>query len=182
MILNTLAIAACVVALAGSAWAQKAPNVTDADARHLKNLAETHLAEIEAGKLAAQKATSADVKKFAQEMIDGHTRQLQELRKLAQAKAVELPAKADPRHQRALEKLQGLSGPDFDRRYIRMQVRDHRDAQKLAERTAKRAADAGVKSAAQKAAPEIEHHLKMAQELAASTKAERRAASGRTGR
>jgi putative membrane protein len=179
--LKTLVTGACVLALAGSAWAQKAPNVTDADARHLKNLAEANLAEIDAGKLAAQKATSAAVKKFAQEMVDGHTKQLQEIRKLAQSKSVELPAKPDPRHQRALEKLQGLAGADFDRRYIRMQVRDHNDARKLAERTANRASDADLKSAAQKAEPEIEQHLKMAQDLAAATKAERRAASGRTG-
>src|SRR3954470_4481707 len=89
------------------------------DARHLKRLAEANLAEIEAGKLATQNATNADVKKFAQQMVDDHGKQLQEIRKLAQARSVELPAAPDAKHQRGLEKLQALSGADFDRRYMR---------------------------------------------------------------
>jgi len=148
------------------------------DARQLKRFAEANLAEIEAGKLAAQKATNADVKKFAQQMVDDHGKQLQELRTLAQAKKIELPSAADAKHKRALEKLQTLSGADFDRRYMRMQVAAHRKAGKLAERTAKDAADAELKVAAQKAAPEIQQHLKRAEELAASARSDRRAASG----
>jgi putative membrane protein len=151
------------------------------DARRLKRLAEANLAEIEAGKVASQKATSADVKKFAQQMVDDHGKQLREIRKLAQARNVELPAAPDAKHQRALEKLQALSGADFDRRYMRMQVADHRDARKLAERTAQSAADAELKAAAQKAAPAIQEHLKMAEDLAARSRAERRAASGASG-
>ena len=151
------------------------------DARHLKRLAEANLAEIEAGKLAAQKATSAEVKGFAQQMVNEHGKQLAEIRKLAQAKNVELPAAPDAKHKRALENLQALSGADFDRRYLRMQLADHRDASRLVERTAKHAADADLKAAAQKAAPAIQEHLKRAEALAASARSERRAASGGSG-
>jgi putative membrane protein len=171
-IAGALALAAALPAFA---------DAKGSDARWLKRLAEANLAEIEAGKVASQKATSADVKKFAQQMVDDHGKQLQEIRKLAQAKSVELPAAPDGKHQRALEKLQALSGADFDRRYMRMQVAAHRDAHKLAERTAKGAADADLKAAAQKAAPAIQEHLKMAEDLAARSRAERRAASGASG-
>lgn len=151
------------------------------DARQLKRLAEANLAEIEAGKLAAQKATNAEVKKFAQQMVDDHGKQLQEIRTLAQAKKIELPPAPDAKHKRALEKLQALSGADFDRRYMRMQIASHREAQKLAERAAKGATDAELKAAAQKAAPAIQEHLKRAEELAANARSERRAASGGSG-
>lgn len=151
------------------------------DARNLKALAEANLAEIEAGKLAAEKATNADVKKFAQQMVDEHGKQLQEIRKIAQAKKIELPAAPDAKHKRALEKLQSLSGADFDRRYMRMQIAEHRDARRLAERTAKGAADADLKAAAQKAAPAIQEHQKMAEALAANARSQRRAASGASG-
>ena len=172
LIAGALALAVSLPALA---------DTKGSDARNLKALAEANLAEIEAGKLAAQKATNADVKKFAQQMVDDHGKQLAEMRKLAQAKSIELPAAPEAKHQRALEKLQTLSGADFDRRYMRMQVAAHRKAGKLAERTAKDAADAELKVAAQKAAPEIQQHLKRAKELAANARSERRAASGGSG-
>jgi putative membrane protein len=141
-----------------------------ADGKRLRDLALANLAEIEAGKLAASQASSPDVKKFGQQMVDDHTKQLQELQKLAQARNVELPTTPDAKHQRAAKRLQGLSGADFDREYMRMQVKDHRDAHKIAERAAKRGKDGEVKAAAGKAAPEIQAHLKMAQQISGQQK------------
>jgi putative membrane protein len=159
-----------------------------ADAKRLRDLALANLAEIEAGKLAVTKASDADVKKFAQKMVDDHSKQLQELQSLAQSKNVQLPTAPDAKHQREMKKLQDLSGADFDRAYMRAQVKDHRDAHKLAESAAKRAKDPQVKAAAEKAAPEIQDHLKMAQQIsgqkkggAASGKSRRNAESNQTG-
>jgi putative membrane protein len=158
----------------------KERNGGNADGKRLKDLAQANLAEIEAGKLAATQASSPEVKKFAQQMVDDHTKQLQEVQKLAQSKNVELPSAPDNKHQRAMKRLQGMSGADFDREYMRMQVKDHRDAHKLAEGTAKRAKDADVKAAAQKAAPEIQQHLQTAQQISAQQKGG--AASGKSGK
>jgi putative membrane protein len=145
---------------------QQGGNGGDADAKRMRELALANLAEIEAGKLAASKASGADVKKFAQQMVDDHTKQLQELQTLAQSKNVQLPTSPDTKHQREMKKLQDLSGADFDRAYMRAQIKDHRDAHKLAERTAKRGKDPELKAAAGKAAPEIQDHLKLAQQIA----------------
>jgi putative membrane protein len=185
---SLLLASACVLAsaLSASAFAQQdkprettnAKSEKRADAKRLRDIANANLAEIEAGKLATTKASNADVKKFAQQMVDDHGKELQELQKLAQAKNVDLPSAPDAKHQRAMKKLQGLSGADFDREYMRMQVKDHRDAHKLAERTGKRAEDEQLKAAAQKAAPEIQEHLKMAQQIAGQQKGG--AASGKS--
>jgi predicted outer membrane protein len=160
----------------------------NADAKRLRDLALANLAEIEAGKLAVTKASDADVKKFAQKMVDDHGKQLQELQSLAQSRNVQLPTAPDAKHQREMKKLQDLSGADFDRAYMRAQIKDHRDAHKLAESTAKRGKDPEVKAAAEKAAPEIQDHLKMAQQIsgqkkggAASGKSRRNADSNQTG-
>ncbi|HUQ76648.1 MAG TPA: DUF4142 domain-containing protein [Burkholderiales bacterium] len=150
--------------------AKKGGDGAAADAKRLRDIANANLAEIEAGKLAATQASNADVKKFAQQMVDDHTKQLQEVQKLAQGKNVDLPSAPDAKHQRAMKKLQGMQGADFDREYMRMQVKDHRDAHKLAERTGKRASDPQLKAAAQKAAPEIQEHLKMAQQISGQRK------------
>lgn len=148
------------------------------DAKQMKELAIANMAEIEAGKLALEKAQDPKVKEFAQHMVDDHTKLLDELKQLAQANNVELPGAPDAKHQKLMKKLQGLSGEKFDREYMQAMVKDHRDALKLAQRTAKGAKDEELKSAAQKAAPEIQDHLKMAQDI---SKSEKRSASGRTG-
>ena len=148
-----------------------------ADAKHLKELALANMAEVEAGKLATEKAQDAKVKEYAQHMVDDHGKMLEEVKQLAQAKGVDLPSAPDAKHQKLMKKLQGLSGEKFDREYMQAMVKDHRDALKLAQRTSKGAKDAELKSAAQKAAPQIQDHLKMAQDIA---KTEKRSASGRS--
>jgi putative membrane protein len=167
---------------------QQGTKGANADAKRLRDLALANLAEIEAGKLAVSKASDADVKKFAQKMVDDHSKQLQELQSLAQSKNVELPSAPDAKHQREMKKLQDLSGADFDRAYMRAQIKDHRDAHKLAAGTAKRGKDPEVKAAAGKAAPQIQDHLQMAQQIsgehkggAASGKSRKNAEGNQTG-
>ena len=152
---------------------------SSADAKRIKDLAIANMAEIEAGKLALEKAQSPEVKKFAQQMVDDHGKMLEEVQQLAQSKGVELPSAPDAKHQKAMKKLQSASGEKFDREYMNAMVKDHRDSLKLAQRTAKRAKDGELKSSAEKAAPEIQDHLKMAQDIA---KSEKRSATGKTGR
>src|SRR6266852_8671721 len=70
------------------AFAQKMDNN---EAAAMKSLAQTSLAEIEAGKIAAAKAQRPDVKQFGQKIADDHSRMLADLRTLAKAKDVALP-------------------------------------------------------------------------------------------
>lgn len=187
---TVLAIAAAAtLCAAGPASAQTQDNASgtqgstksggNRDAKHLQDLAVANMAEIEAGKLALEKAQDPKVKEFAQHMVDDHGKMLDEVKSLAQSKNVELPGAPDAKHAKAMKKLESASGASFDREYMRAMVKDHREALKLAQRTAKRAKDADIKAAAEKAAPEIQDHLKTAQEIA---KTEKRSASGRTAR
>ena len=150
------------------------------DAKHMKDLAIANMAEVETGKLALDKAQDPKVKEFAQHMVDDHGKMLDEVQSLAQSKGVDLPGAPDAKHQKALKKLQSASGADFDREYMRAMVKDHRDALKLAQRTAKGAKDPDLKAAAQKAVPDIQDHLKMAQQIAKEEKSQKRSARGGT--
>ena len=171
--MTLMAVAAAAALLAAGPVAAQSR-----DAKEVKELAIANMAEIEAGKLALEKAQDPKVKEFAQHMVDDHTKMLDEVKQLAQSKNVELPSAPDAKHQKLMKKLQGLSGEKFDREYMQAMVKDHRDSLKLAQRTAKGAKDEQLKSAAQKAAPEIQDHLKMAQDI---SKSEKRSATGRTG-
>ena len=133
----------------------------------MKKLAWHNLAEIEAGKLAAGKAENPKVKEFGQHMVDEHGKMLEELRKLAATKGVQLPDKVGMREQaETLMKFKTASGADFDRRYMTEMVKDHeKDVQETAD-IAARAQDAEFKSAVEKANARIKEHLQMARDVA----------------
>jgi putative membrane protein len=145
--------------------AKKGANISKGDMRSMQKMAQADMAEIAAGKVAAEKASNPEVKKYGQHMVDEHSKMLDEGSKLAQAKGMKPPAAPEKKQQDALKKLQGLSGEDFDRQYVQQMVKDHQDALKLAEKTAKDAKDPELKAHAQKGAPHIKEHLAMARKL-----------------
>ena len=150
--------------------AKKANGLSKDDLQALRKFAQADMAEIEAGKVAAQKASHPEVKKYGEHMVQEHTKMLDEGKKLAQAKGVKPPAAPEKKHQDALKKLQGAEGEDFDRRYMRQMVRDHQEVLKLAEKTAKDAKDPELKAHAQKGMPHIKEHLESARKIEASLK------------
>jgi putative membrane protein len=90
--------------------------------------ANVNMAEIQLGRLAEQKAQSPQVKDFARQMVEDHTKANNELEQIARAQNIQLPTALDQDHQDAMQKLQGLSGADFDREYIDAMVDGHQDA------------------------------------------------------
>ena len=158
-------IALSALALAGTVFAEG--KVSDADAKAMKKLAAANLAEIDAGKLAADKAKSAEVKKFGQQMVDDHSKMLDELKKLASAKGVSLPGTPDMADRAETLKLRA-SGDSFDKDYMSEMVKDHqKDVQETAD-LAKSVKDPQLKSAVEKAHSKIQQHLAMAQKIAGS--------------
>lgn len=143
----------------------KSDKMAKSDLQVLSRLAQADMAEIAAGKVAAQKATNPDVKKYGQHMVDEHTKMLEEGKKLAQSKGVKPPADTDKKHQAALKKLEGLSGAEFDRAYIQQMVQDHQEVLQLAQKTAKSTKDAELKAHLEKGAPHIQEHLDMAKKI-----------------
>jgi putative membrane protein len=176
--LTAAALIAAFLAFTSQAHAQEKSARRDAgkdsgqvakqDRQALTRMAQSDMAEIAAGKVAAQKASSPEVKKFGQHMVDEHSKMLEEGKKVAQAKGIQPPANTDKKHQSALKKLEQLDGEAFDRQFMAQMVKDHEDALKLAEKTAKDAKDPELKAHAQKGAPHIKEHLEQARKLHAS--------------
>jgi putative membrane protein len=69
-----------------------------------------------------------------------------------------------------MKKLQSASGAEFDKLFMTQMVKDHEDALKLVQDTAKNAKDAELKADAEKTAPVIQKHLDEAKRIAASLK------------
>src|ERR1700704_5457665 len=69
------------------------------DATFVMKAAKGGMAEVELGKLAAEKGTSNEVKKFGQRMVDDHGKGGNELQTLAQSKNITLPADIPPKEK-----------------------------------------------------------------------------------
>ncbi|UUZ57184.1 DUF4142 domain-containing protein [Massilia sp. H-1] len=76
------------------------------------------MAEIEAARTAQTKSQSEQVKNFAQQMIDDHTRALNDVKQLAQARGVTPPTELDRKHKAKNARMAALSGEAYDRAYL----------------------------------------------------------------
>ena len=159
-------IALLALALVGAATAQTTNDnakVASAEARFLQSAAHDGMAEVELGRLGQQRGMHDEVKQFAARMVADHGKANDELKALAAAKGVSLPTAIDRKHQRLAEKLNGLSGPDFDREYMQHMLADHRKTVKSFARFARNGKDADVKSFAANTLSTLQSHLRAAQ-------------------
>ncbi len=141
--------------------------VTGGALAFMNDAAPGNMAEIELGKLAVGKAQNADVKAFAQKMIDDHSKAGEDLKQLAAQKKVMLPPDILPVHKQAMDKLSKLSGADFDKEYVKEMVADHEKDVTAFENASKTAGDADVKAFAAKTLPTLKMHLEMINGIAA---------------
>jgi putative membrane protein len=122
------------------------------------------LAEVQLGKLAADHAANADVKKFAQRMVDDHGKANDELSKILSQKAITPPTELKGKEKSNYDKLAKLNGAEFDRAYMSDMVRDHEKDVKEFERESTSGKDPDLKAFAAKTLPTLQDHLKMAKE------------------
>ena len=117
------------------------PAVNDSE-KFFEKAAIANMTEIKLGQLATQRAESADVKQFAQTLIDDHTKALAQLKDAAQKANVTLPTDIDSKHQKKVDKLTEVSGAEFDRKYIDAMVDAHKDVAKMLKDESKKSSGA----------------------------------------
>jgi putative membrane protein len=144
---------------------EAAAHLSVTDKAFVEKAAAGGVAEVQMAQVAQQKADNADVKQFAQTMIDDHTPNNAELVKLATAKGLTPPSDPNAMQQKMIAHLQTLSGAKFDKAYVRGQVKAHAMMLKLFQTEARTTQDPDLKSFADTTATTIEHHLSMAQGL-----------------
>ncbi len=144
---------------------EAAADLSPSDKAFVEKAAQGGVAEVQMAQLAQQKTDSADVKQFAQTMIDDHTPNNQDLVKLATAKGLTPPSDPNAMQAKMLTRLQGLSGAKFDKAYMMGQVKAHTMMLKLFRAEAKSTKDTDLKTFAMQTATKVEEHLTMAQSL-----------------
>jgi putative membrane protein len=110
--------------------------------------------EVEISQIAAERATNPDVKKFAQMMVDDHTKANEELASLAAQCGVKLKEKTKNEN-----KWSKKDAKDFDRDYMKKMVDDHKKVIDVFSKESKDGADENLVDFARKTLPKLQHHL-----------------------
>jgi putative membrane protein len=135
------------------------------DQQFISLAAVSGLAEVELGRLAAQRAARGSVQQFGERMVLDHGAMNAQLAQLAQRKGMRMPLTLDPAHQEARDRLARLSGHDFDRAYMQHMLSDHMKDIGHFEYQAQRGIDPDLKAFAAGALPVLNEHLEMARNV-----------------
>ena len=129
----------------------------------VKNAAFGDMYEIASSKLAATMASSADVKKFAANMITAHTATTAGLKAAIAKDGVKdtPPAALDVEHQALIDALKATKGKAFDTLYTSQQTDAHTKTLALMQGYAAGGDQAALKAFASDTAPKVKMHLDM---------------------
>ena len=138
---------------------------TDDDRKFLAMAAQSDQNEIALSQLAVEKATNPAVKAFAEKMVKEHTEMTESMKPFAESWGLTPPTGPDADHQKELDKLNGLSGKDFDKEYIDQIVTDHAKALSAFTTEAKDTKDVKFRAAVIKGKTRVAAHKNMAYDL-----------------
>jgi putative membrane protein len=164
----SLALAACastqadMEADAAMATGDMTPNQRGA---YVEMAAASDLFEIQSGQLAASKAQRADVRQFAQMLAQHHQQTTTQLSAAATAAGTPPTPDLMPMQARMMEELRGASGAEFDRVFLRQQVKAHEMALALHSNYAANGDTPALRTVAAAAAPVVREHLEQAKRL-----------------
>ena len=166
----------------GAAATVARANDADDDREFVEKIAQANLAETRLGQLAAERASSPQVKQFGRRMTTDHQKANAELKQIASKMAVQLPTDLDAKHEELHDRLSKLKGAEFDKEYMQAMVDGHQEVLQELERHAgsgertvgtSGSADqmhASVTGYAKKMVPDVRRHLEQAQQIQAKQK------------
>jgi len=160
-----LGVALGALCLGLAAAREDEPGKGDIDAIFVFKASAGGLAEVNLGTLAVKHASDPAVKRFAQKMVDDHTKANKELLERATKTRLRAAPRMDAEHLKMAETLATLSGAAFDRQYMAGQVKDHEETVALFEKESRNGKHDDLKTWAEKTLPDLREHLKMAQDI-----------------
>jgi putative membrane protein len=136
------------------------------DRSFVKKALEGSMAEVQTGQMIVSKTDNDQVKQFAQRMVDDHTKLIDQAKPVAQQLGVQVPSGPDKKSQQMMNKLQGMSGDQLNKAYMKDMVKDHEKDLKEFKTEAQNAKDPQVKQLAEQGQQVIQSHLDEAKKVA----------------
>ncbi|MEU5905556.1 DUF4142 domain-containing protein [Micromonospora sp. NPDC047527] len=153
-----LLAALVLVGVAPAAAAQAAAQPSTQDTQYLQALHQVNLFEITAGGLAEQKGQDQGVKDLGAMLKTDHTSLDQTVQQTASQLSVELPKEPTADQQAVIDKLNNVSGAEFDRLWVTSELAGHVQAIQATQTEISQGSDQSVVQLAQTALPTLQAH------------------------
>jgi len=141
-----------------------------ADSSFVMKAAEGGQAEVQMAQLAQTKASNQAVKDLANKLVADHTKANDNLKPIASKDNVTWPTGMTAKEQAEYNKLQALSGADFDRAYVNYEIKEHKQDINMFQHEANHGSDPQVKAWASENLPTLQEHLRVAESALSSIK------------
>lgn len=128
------------------------------DAEFVYEVVESNYGEIKLAELAHQRSRTPEVKNLAQQLLTDHTASLNELKTLAQAKAISVPVEETSASKRKLENMAEEEGKAFDKAWCDEMMDLHDKTIEKFEKRLKATDDAELKAFINKTLPVLKQH------------------------
>ncbi|MDK2744619.1 MAG: DUF4142 domain-containing protein [Nitrospira sp. BO4] len=165
-----------IVVIAMGAWAllsacslaqRYMPGTTMSDADVLGVLNSINRSEVDAGQLASERASSEAVRVYASRMVADHQAKIAETSQLVKRIRLEphqpaLAESIDNTHRKAMENLREKAGLNFDKAYIKYEIKMHDQSVDLVKNMADAVNDPQFRRYLLEIRPEMETHLEAA--------------------
>ena len=135
------------------------------DKKFVKDAGISGLIEVELGKLAADKGSSDAVKQFGQRVVETQTKTNEQLKDVAAKAGYSVLESLDTKHHARVDKLAKLSGAEFDKAYIKDQVKENQTDVRAFQEESEGGTNAVVKAFAANTLPTLQAQLAMAKDL-----------------
>lgn len=135
---------------------------SEKDAQFVVDAASAGMLEVGMSENAVSNASSSEVKKFAQQMIDAHRPKNEKIERLAKEKQISIPTVMTKDQVDEINELGKKTGNDYDMTYMDKQISMHKDVIALFERASKQAEDTELQEFFADALPDLRMHLDMA--------------------
>jgi putative membrane protein len=129
------------------------------DQRFLGQVTQASLLNIAMGKMALEKSSNPAVKEFAKKMVADHERGLPIFKRVAERDGVTVDLQMDAKHKERLDKLAKLSGPEFDRAYIKDQLKAYQRMVSYYQSEADNSTESVATKMATNMLPAVQKHL-----------------------
>ncbi|HEX2251363.1 MAG TPA: DUF4142 domain-containing protein [Gemmatimonadales bacterium] len=136
-----------------------------ADMPFIIEASSANMMEIRLGQMAQTKASSSAVKQFGQRMVTDHTNLQNQLTAAASAGGQTIPPGMGVADKQQADRIEQLSGAEFDRAYMSHMIRVHRNDVNEFQRQSQSARSAQLRTLATNSLPVLQQHLSLSTQI-----------------
>jgi putative membrane protein len=138
-----------------------------ADSRFIRENATDNYLEVTLARLAERKAQNSAVKDFAQRAEQDHNQAQDEWVRLGSGNGLNVSPGMGKLHRQKLSQLEKVSGKEFDRAYMTMEIQNHKDYIDYLQREGRATHSAQVRQLVNNEIPQLKQHFEQAKQIGA---------------